>query len=50
MLCEKQAHIQVASLVGISITQVANIYKQGAEAILAACDRYSLVRNLGLTK
>lgn len=48
MLCEKQAHIQVASLVGISITQVTNIYKQGAEAILAACDRYSLVRNLGI--
>lgn len=44
MLCEKQSRIQVASLVGISI----NIYKQGAEAILAACDRYSLVRNLGI--
>lgn len=48
MLCEKQSHLQVASLVGISTTQVANIYRRGAEAILTEYDRYSLVRNLGI--
>jgi transposase len=48
MLCQQQAHSQVAALLDMSNSQVAHIYQCEATAHLSSCDRYALVRNLGI--